>query len=420
MWANITRRSAGVAMMLLLCWAPIGRGALASTEVDPTYLTVLGQPEEFAAEFPAMPADSGRQIGFAILLYTLKTPVEQMVRQVEEALDKAEETGYPVLVHLDDWNYPSPSTDPDVVEWTAFPSPGEAHGPLVRRRWINWGSWFTVEAPPNYESPKFRADVKQRVEAVSRPIADRLGRWHAEGRAYLLAGVVVGWESGFHTMLNPGAGERPRAGDEVLGDDEIVRTGYAALTARGWTVASVRDRARREGKPEARVLDGLMHNVVHDYTAFVAGVCRSAGIPQERIYTHYTGLAALPEASVPEPLREDGRNIPLWAAINPDSRPGITATAPWTDIDRAAAIFRDHDRREWGAVEVEFTDATRSEDAALSYLESLTNGGARVICVYGWWEQPGHPFAVRGSGAVAAIKRWLEGVARNSAREQGP
>jgi hypothetical protein len=60
-------------------------------------------------------------------------------------------------------------------------------------------------------------------------------------------------------------------------------------------------------------------------------------------------------------------------------------------------------------VEVEFTDATRTEDGALRYLDSLSSSGARVICVFGWWEPPGHMFGVRGSGAVPAIKRWLAG-----------
>jgi hypothetical protein len=38
---------------------------------------------------------------------------------------------------------------------------------------------------------------------------------------------------------------------------------------------------------------------------------------------------------------------------------------------------------EWRAVEVEFTEFTRDEDPALAYLESLSAGGAKVICVYG-------------------------------------
>jgi hypothetical protein len=394
-----------VALFALACAASLA--AAADPAADPTYLVILGQPEEFAEEFAPAPADSARQVGFAILLYTLNTPIEQMVRQVEQTLDTAERTGYPVLIHLDDWNYPAASSDPSVVEWTAFPGAGESHGPLVRRRWINWGSWFVVEAPPNYESPRFRADVTERFREVSRPIATRLRKWRAEGREHLFAGVVVGWESGFYTMPSFLPGERPRAGDQVLGDDEVVRTGYAALTARGWSAPSIRERARRQHKTEARVFDELMFDVVHGYTALLAGVCRSAGLPPDRIYTHYTGLAALPEASIPPPLRDDGRNIPLWAAVNRDSRPGITATVPWTDLARAAAVFRGRGHGNWGAVEVEFTDATRSEEDALRYLEMLSGSGARVICVFGWWEPPGHMFAVRGSGAVPAMRRWL-------------
>jgi len=394
----------GALALPVLCGA---HEAAASTPAEPIYLAILGQPEEFSAEFPPAGPESDRQVGFGVLLYTLSSPVDLMVKQVEDALDKAERTGYPVLIHMDDWNYPAPSTDPDVVEWTAFPAEGEGHGPLVRRRWINWGSWFTVEAPPNYESRAFRRDVGGRFWAISRAIATRLRRWRAEGRAYLLAGVVVGWESGFYTAPEFGPGAEPRAGDQVLGSDERVLTGHAALTARGYTASAIRRMATEEREPEARVLHRLMRSVVHDYTAFLASVCRLAGIPQDRIYTHYAGLGALPAETVPPDVREDGRNMPLWAAINPNSRPGITATVPWTDVDRAAGILREQGRREWGAVEVEFTDRTRDEDSAVRYLDAMGDNGARVICVYGWWEALGHPFAVRGSGAVPAIRRWL-------------
>jgi hypothetical protein len=391
----------------------IALAALAAARclAEPTYLIILGQPEEFASEFPPAAPGGERLVGFGPVLYTLKTPSEQLVTQVSAQLDKAEQTGYPVMVHLDDWNYPSPSTDPEVVEWTAFPAEGESHGPLVRRRWINWGSWFVVEAPPNYESRGFRAEVQPRFSAVAHAIAVRLERWRGEGRSQLFAGLVVGWESGYYTADDFRPGERPRAGAESFGDDEIVRTGYAALTARGHTAASVRDSARKANTSEAQVLRDLMVGVVHDYTAFLTAVCRAAGVPAERIYTHYTGVAALPPESMPGPLREDGRNLPLWAAVNGDSRPGITATVPWTDVGRAAAMFREAGRGDWGAVEVEFTEQTRAEDAAFAYLDALSTNGARVICVYGWWDPPGSTFGVRGSGAVPAMKRWLAGGA---------
>jgi len=202
----------------------------------------------------------------------------------------------------------------------------------------------------------------------------------------------------------------------VFGDDEVVRTGYAALTARGHTAASIRELARTQRKPEAQVLRELMVGVVHDYTAFLTAVCRSAGVPGDRLYTHYTGVSALPAEAIPGSLKEDGRTLPLRAAINADSRPGITATVPWTDVSRAGAGFREAGRSDWGAVEVEFTEQTRSEDAALAYLNSLTANGAKVVCVYGWWDPPGSPFGVRGTGAVAAMKRWLA----SGAPEAGP
>ncbi len=57
---------------------------------------------------------------------------------------------------------------------------------------------------------------------------------------------------------------------------------------------------------------------------------------------------------------------------------------------------------------MEITEATRSEDAALAWLERLSGSGARVICIYGWWEKPPNPFALQSTGAVPAMRRWLE------------
>jgi hypothetical protein len=152
-----------------------------------------------------------------------------------------------------------------------------------------------------------------------------------------------------------------------------------------------------------------MAEVVHDYTAWLTTICRGKGIPRNRLYTHYAGTGALDEDRLPPHLKLHGVNMPLESAINESSRPGITATAAWTDLERASEVFATHGVGHWGAVEIEFTEGTRDEEDALWYLEGLSSSGARVLCVYGWWEPPGHMFAVRGSGAVPAMHRWLKG-----------
>ncbi len=66
---------------------------------DKDFATVL---PELKAEFGAKPAGGTRYVGFGVALMTLKTPIEELRRQVTRALNSAEETGLPVLIKLDE------------------------------------------------------------------------------------------------------------------------------------------------------------------------------------------------------------------------------------------------------------------------------------------------------------------------------
>ena len=388
--------------MLPLLVSMVLAGGLAA---DPTYLVILGPPEQFSAQFPPAAPTSARQIGFGEMLFTLGTPVADLRRKVEADLDAAEKTGYPLLLHVDDWNFPPPSTDPEWVEWTAFPKPGEAHGPLVRRRWINWGSWMVAGPPPNYESPKFREYVRAQIEdGVVKPLAERLKVWQKDGRAYLFAGLVVGWESGYYSMSGPVPNPRPKAGADTFEDSEVVTTGYAALTRRGWTAEKLAAEAKTRGVTEQALFRELMCGVLHDYTAYLCGLCVQDGLPRERLYTHFTAYATIAD---PAMIAGDGRLLPVATGVNEFSRPGLTMTQPWTDREKAVAQLRAAGRQEWGAVELEVTPGARTEEATLEHFDWLATHGARVLCLFGWWDAEGSTFAVKGTGAVAGMKRWL-------------
>ncbi len=379
---------------------------------EPRYLIVLGASAQIQSRYPAPKPDHARQIGFGAVLYTLITAVDALRRQVTAVLDEAEATGYPVMIHLDDWNYtPKDWADPCWIEWSDFPKRGERYGPVIRRRWLNWGSWMALGPPPNYESQMFRAYVRERVrEGIARPLADRYRQWTRAGRGHLLAGLVVGWESGYYSAREIGLDDRPRDGEAVFDDAEKVRAGYAALYSRGWTAEKLERTARRRGIPSDHLFRELMATVVQRYVSELCRICVQAGVPRSRIYTHLTAAITQPGAP-PEP--EDGRLLPIGVACNPYSRPGLTMTEPWCSLDAVIGALRQHRRREWGAVEYEVTESTRDTDAGLRYLERLTQEGARVICVYGWWDPPGTPFAVLGTGAPEAFSRWL-------AAESGP
>ena len=380
----------------------------APTAREPIYMVILGEPEAFSKQYPAVPADRDRQIGFGVVIKMLNTPREAIRQQVAAALDKAETNGYPVLIHVDDWNFTPPEwNDPEIVEWTAFPEPGERFGPPVKRRWINWGSWILAGPPPNVESSKFREYARERLEKeIADPIALRLKRWKTEGRSHLFAGLVVGWETGFYTADTIDLTKRPNSGNQTFGDDERIRTGYAALTARGHTAAAITERAQREGKTQNALMNELMWGALHDYSESLCNVSQRAGLPRERIYTHYTAIGTVPDRGR---IHADGMLAPLPTAANPSSRPGYTMTYKWFDRGVTEKTLAEMRCSEWGAVEVEITNATRSETAALAHFDWLTRHGAKVICLYGWREKPDSIFAIQSTGAVLAIRRWLAG-----------
>ena len=373
---------------------------------DPSYLLIMkNEPDSFAAEFKPCPLESPRQVGFAVKVRMLSDPVEALRPQVDDALDKAERTGYPILITLDDWNFPGPSSDPEVIEWTNWPAPGEKYGPLVKGRWINWGSWIHTEPPPNYESAKFRADVKRRLkEGILSPIVARLKKWKSEKRSNLFAGLVIGWESGYYTFLHVDPNDLPKVEGLTFNRDEVVGTGYAALASRGYSAEKVHRLAQKRGCSEQAVMKDLMEKVVHDYVGFIAQTCHRGGIPRERLYSHYAALAT---CSPSVETSEDGRVLPVEGAVQNHCRPGITVTEPWCNLSVAARTLHNNGAKAWGAVEFEFTDSTRKEEAALAYLERLTQEGAKTICVYGWWTDENNPFRVRNTGAVPAMHRWL-------------
>ena len=370
---------------------------------------------ELKAEFGAKPAGSSRYVGFGVALMTLKTPVEELRRQVNRALNSAEETGLPVLIKLDDMNFPTEYTDPSMVEWTAFPKPGEAHGPLVKHYWLNWGSWMALPPSPNLESVAFRKNVEMRLkEVVLPPLLERLARWKDQNRSYLFAGVCVGWESGipeYRPMRQVAVLPRDEQRKITMTEEERgVQFGYASLYSRGWTQQKIQETSAKTGKSVEDVTTDLLFQVIHDYTSFFAKTVHDAGIPQERIYTHGVAWESVPDKLLPGAwMRKSSRVPPIWVNVNPYSRPGYTAGAGQFDSVTLVKLLRAagaHDG--WGAVEA-YVRGVESEDAFEGYLSQLFGSGARMVDIFGW-TATGSPYdPKRAPGALRSIHSWLEG-----------
>jgi len=315
------------------------------------------------------------------------------------------------------------------VDGSAFPNTGVAHGPIVQRYWLYWGQWVVFPAPPPcFECPKFRADVAHRLtKSVAVPIVDRLKRWKAEGKDYLFAGIAVGNETQVPDYRMPG-GREPEGLDRTrtppakirMRREEMVRTGYASLHRRGYTTQSVEQLAKRLGKSVDEVVTELLYEVAHDYVEFGAKTLKDAGIPRERLYTHFTSpfrrfLEKMigSEASLQAAAGSASLPPPVQYAVNAYSRPGFTVSRGAADLqDLAAQVVkargsRDGDRA-WAAVE---TYAVTGEGGAAprpqtqeqfeTFLGALVANGARVVNVYAVDE--------RAQGVIRAIREWLSG-----------
>ena len=317
---------------------------------SPTNPRLPPSVQEVKDRFGARPSGSNRYIGFTPgLLFSLNLSVETLRSLVDQALDIAEQTDMPVFFHLDDmhfwWKRTELHKDPSNVEWSDFPAPGQNHGPVIERYWLNWGQFVVFPAPPpNYESPAFRADVADHLtNGIGKPIAERLAKWRTEGREYLFAGIGMGNETevpvDLRPLLNVPEGREPEGQDGShqtpekikMRRDEMVIGGYHALAMRGWTREKMAQTAKEQGISEEQLLIQLRHEVAHDYAEFRAKTLVEAGVPSNRLYTHFVS-PFLPFIERYQPGMVP-RFPPVKYAVNPWSRPGFTVTRDQVDLE---------------------------------------------------------------------------------------
>ncbi len=352
------------------------------------YLCIVDGIDGFADDFPPPDPGDARMACSGTIHYTLRTPTPELLAEVVAALDHAEITGYPIFLTFDDWNFPPDewNANPGIPEWTDW------SGTRCTGRNIEWADDNPQNPPPNFESGEFRAAIEPRLNAVFSAIADRVRAWEEAGEGWRFAGVALGWESGYYTDFT---GPSP------------LRTGFAALTSRGITDADVADAAAARGVGYWEQFDAFMREVVHDYVAWICERARAAGIPRERIYTHFTGV---PDDWVPpDAAARDGRLIPFKLAGNRHARPGHTATIEWIDLENLATGAAPRGTPDWGAPEWEATSQRASRDAMLQYLTRVYGHGAFVTVNWGGWWGPFNPYRIDGTAGEQGMKDWLSG-----------
>jgi hypothetical protein len=409
--------------------------------------------EEFGAQTPGQK----RYIGFSVALTpTLNLTPAQLEAQIVLELDLAERNGIPVFFHLDDqhfwWRSPELSGNPEMIEWSDFPKPGEAKGPAVARYWLPWGNPPSVypAPPPCMACPAFRAAMARRLQdCVAAPIARRLKIWNETGRGYLFAGIASGNETQVVDLRASARAEWPvgpvgldRSHDPprktTMDPEEMLPTGYHSLYALGYDRAAVESLAHDRRTTVEQTVESLLADVAHDYAEFQSKTLFDSGIPADRLYTHFTssarstrrGFESRPDASG----RAGSGNLPppIAAAVNRYSRPGFTVARDGADLDELVAQLAKAGApdagKAWAAVESYASTGQpgvpQSEAQYADYLGGLFGHGAEVVDVYGWnipWIARS-PYRIKSSGVMPAVKKWLSGAefsaAWSGAREQ--
>ncbi len=409
-----------------------------------------GSVEEIRRQFGQQRAGQQRYIGFSVaLLPTLNLSPAQLKAEVVHALDLAEQKNIPVFFHLDDqhfwWLNHELSQNPETQEWSDFPKAGQTQGPVVPRYWLNWGDPPSVypTAPPCFACHLFRASVAQRVkECVAEPVVQRLNDWRKQGKDYLFAGVASGNETQVPDFSRGYDGYAGKPGDATgldstrrppvrvqISKEDMVPIGYHSLYALGYNRQSIEHLAQVQHSSVNKITKALLYKVAHDYAEFQAKTLNQAGVPKNRIYTHFTStnhtlkgyedrVKEYEDRTAPSGVEgSDNLSPPIESSLNQYSRPGFTVVRSGVDLNELVAKLRKvsspEGGRAWAVVEsyacAGQPGIPQTKEQYEQYLGGLIAHGAKVVNVYGWNIDNNSPYAVKRSGVVPAVKKWLSG-----------
>ncbi|YCM46381.1 hypothetical protein V2O64_10165 [Verrucomicrobiaceae bacterium 227] len=398
---------------------------------------VAANMAELRARFGSVDPDATRMYGYGVQqLRILSRSIEVVARDVNRALDLAEETGVPVFLHVDPcyaWGADdevdredAPAIkfwkDPEMREWGEFPQ-GDVLPKHIPRFWFSWGPWCSPSAAvPAFGAPKFIELARSQLKGgVLEPLAARLNKWKDEDRTHLFAGINIGWET--HLPAYPEnwrelaareggtiVAKYPRSAKGLKMDPRIpgMQLGYASLHWRGWNEARLVAAARKEGIKRDEKFRRLCYRVIHDTLSALSKECHDHKIPANRVYTHIVALATVKPADTNHP--------PIWTAVNPYSTPGFTMDnkgAARFDLMKLVQAVEDAPgsrKAGFGVVESYVSlSGRRYVDKPEDFrreLVQLFDAGATIKVIYGAF-----PFGQRltPEAALKGAASWLEG-----------
>lgn len=401
---------------------------------------VAANMRALSKRFGAMPADSGRQLGYGVQQLRILSRSSSVVRRdVEQALNLAEETGIPIFLHVDScygWGADSahgqdaPHTKfwehAEMREWDRFPTDGRLPD-RVPRAWLQWGPWCSpAPAVPAFGSPKFvDFAVSQLDQGVLAPLVKRLQRWEQSGRRHLFAGINVAWEAhlpnygdaAMNQAIRQAGGivraEYPRAVRGLRMEPEFIgrQLGYASLHWRGWNEDKLAASAANEGVGREEKFRQLCYASLRDYMESLAKACHERGLSADEVYTHIVALASVGESGTTRP--------PIWTAVNRYATPGFTMDnrgGAKFDLKKLIEQIQKADGSrgpQFGVVETYFRLGERNyvKDAisCRQELEAMFAAGAKVQVFYGGFPLESDRLP---ADALVALHQWLSAAPR--------
>jgi hypothetical protein len=319
-----------------------------------------------------------RHLGFAWGPLTLDQTDDEVREIIREAFRIADEKEVAVAFHIDDsmfWRRRSDLwRDAKNVEWTDW------QGTVHPQRYVEWALGPKLAPQMCYNSPAIRKEISRIArEVIGAEVNKGIAALKARRKEHLFAGVIAGWETLLADFSTYGA-QDPRFVEQMKRDGSPrVRIGYNALTNLGFSQTNPPKDIQRE-----------LDKVVHDWAEFWAKELNQAGIPKERVYTHFASRD--------------------WKAFNSCSRPGFTVY----DMGSLAAVYQTLAQN--GGLHWAMSEGTNLDEAAQgvtweAYLGGIFNHGGTLATIFAWHEKEGSPYgrATNSKGAVAAYKKFLKG-----------
>ena len=352
--------------------------------------------EPMAALAPAdAPEEQRVRPGISLILSYLNGPRETLAETLRRVLALSERDSVPVLIVLDGQNWWGDR--PDLWNWWDRARPGYAPGNAenvewtdwgpehaVKVCWRNWGRQIRVLPAPNIAAPRFRAAARESLPEL----ASILRKWASAlppEKRWLFPGVKVGWEAsiGVNAYHYPDGNrllDRPEADDPKQGLDMksgfsggLATLGHAALASKGWKRGGAVTLADHE-------------RLVADYLAFLARLCREAGLKRDEVFTHAGGQYAPWEKHYSHRVAINGDSVPGWS---------LYGDTPDRAGDLGASLERAR-RDDWCAAEWLPLGAKTSADWRDAALATLGYRRCRSLSVYNWEGIRGNPEAIDG------------------------